>query len=471
MDKPSFKGKRITVFGLGLNDGGVGTVQFLAAEGAREIIVTDIKKREELESSIKKLATLKNVTFVLGQHRPEDFSRVDMVVKNPVVPWTNEYVKLAEKAGVPVEMDSSLFFASSRNPIIGVTGSKGKTSTSSMLAHLLKSAGVPVLPVGVSQTPVLGLLGKVHPNDTIVFELSSWRLSALGRRKRSPKIAVVTNIFPDHLNYYKTMAAYIRDKRYIYEFQKKSDAVILNADNDATRVMAEDAPGRVFLFSAKGDLRGRDGALFRDGTAYLVRDGEETSLFSSDDVKIPGEHNREDMLAAALAALVSGVPPAKIREGVRTFNGVPHRLELVAEKKGVTYWNDTAATIPEAAISALRVFDGKPIILLAGGSDKNLTFGAFADEILGRVKAAAFFQGTATEALKRELCKRIPDEEKGDCRFEEVTTMAKAVELASRGAAAGDIVLLSPGAASFGLFRNEFDRGNQFKEAVLALPD
>ena len=267
MDKPSFKGKRVTVFGLGLNDGGVGTVRYLAAEGAREIVVTDIKKREELESSVKKLSILKNITFVLGQHRPEDFSRVDMVVKNPVVPWTNEYVKLAEKAGVPVEMDSSLFFASVRNPIIGVTGSKGKTSTASMLAHLLRSAGTPVLPVGVSQTPVLGLLGTVRPNETIVFELSSWRLSALGRKKVSPKLAVVTNIFPDHLNYYKTMAAYVRDKKYIYEFQKKGDAVVLNADNDATRAMAEDAPGRVLFFSAKGDLRGRDGAFFRDGGA------------------------------------------------------------------------------------------------------------------------------------------------------------------------------------------------------------
>ena len=471
MDKPSFKGKRVTVFGLGLNDGGVGTVRYLAAEGAREIVVTDIKKREELESSVKKLSILKNITFVLGQHRPEDFSRVDMVVKNPVVPWTNEYVKLAEKAGVPVEMDSSLFFASVRNPIIGVTGSKGKTSTASMLAHLLRSAGTPVLPVGVSQTPVLGLLGTVRPNETIVFELSSWRLSALGRKKVSPKLAVVTNIFPDHLNYYKTMAAYVRDKKYIYEFQKKGDAVVLNADNDATRAMAEDAPGRVLFFSAKGDLRGRDGAFFRDGGAYLLMDGKETELFSFDDMKIPGEHTREDMLAAALAAVVSGVPAAKIRDGVRTFKGVPHRLELVAEKKGVTYWNDTAATIPEAAISALRAFAGKSIILLAGGSDKNLSFGAFAGEILERVKAAAFFEGSATEALKRELCKRIPDEEKGDCRFEEVTTMGKAVELASRGAKPGDVVLLSPGAASFGLFKNEFDRGNQFREAVLALPE
>jgi UDP-N-acetylmuramoylalanine--D-glutamate ligase len=471
MENPSLKGKRVTVFGLGLNDGGVGTVEFLAGQGVREIIVTDIKKREELAPSIKRLSSLKNITYILGQHRPEDFSRVDLVVKNPVIPWSNEYVRLAEKHGVPVEMDSSLFFAFSRNKVIGVTGSKGKTSVSSMLAHLLRTGGVPVVKVGVSQTPVLGLLGRLKPDETVVFELSSWRLSALGRKEMSPKLSIVTNIFPDHLNYYKTMSSYIRDKKYIYGFQKKGDTVILNADCDATRTMAEDAPGRVLFFSATGDLHAHDGAFFRNGIASLFFEGKESPIFSFEDVKIPGEHNRENMLAAALAAFISGVPKEKLKEGVRTFKGVPHRLELVAEKQGVTYWNDTAATIPEAAISGLQAFEGKPIILLAGGSDKNLRFDVFAKEVLERTKGIVFFEGAATEQLKHELCKIIPEEEKGDCRFEEVTTMAKAVELASRGASAGDVVLLSPGAASFGLFKNEFDRGNQFKEVVLALPE
>lgn len=471
MEKLSLKGKRVTVFGLGLNDGGVGTVRFLVGQGAREIIVTDIKKREELSASLEKLASFKNVTYVLGQHRPEDFSRTDLVVKNPVVPWTNEYVRLAEKSGVPVEMDSSLFFDFCRNPIIGVTGSKGKTSVSSMLAHLLRAGAVPVSAVGVSQSPVLGALEKLSPSDTVVFELSSWRLSALGRKKRSPKLSVVTNIFPDHLNYYKTMVGYIRDKKYIYEFQKKGDMVVLNADDETTRAFADDAPGRVLFFSAKGDLRGHDGALFRDGIAVLSFGGEEYPMFSFDDVKIPGEHNRVNMLAASLAAVAYGLPKEKIRKGVHAFAGVPHRLELVAEKRGISYWNDTAATIPEAAIGALRAFEGKNIILLAGGSDKNLSFGSFAREILARTKGVVFFEGAATEALKRELCGIIPETERGDCRFEEVASMAKAVEIASRGAQEGDIVLLSPGAASFGLFKNEFDRGNQFREAVAALSE
>lgn len=471
MEKLSLKGKRVTVFGLGLNGGGVGTARFLAGQGVREIIVTDIKKREELSASLGKLASFKHITYVLGQHRPEDFSRVDLVVKNPVVPWTNEYVRLAEKSGVPVEMDSSLFFDFCKNPIIGVTGSKGKTSVSSMLVHLLRAGAVPVSAVGVSQSPVLGALEKLSPSDTVVFELSSWRLSALGRRKRSPKLSVVTNIFPDHLNYYKTMAGYVRDKKHIYEFQKKNDTVVLNADDETTRSFADDAPGRVLFFSAKGDLHGHDGAFFRDGIAVFSFGGEEYPIFSFDDVKIPGEHNRVNMLAASLAAIAYGLPKEKVREGVHTFSGVPHRLELVAEKRGVSYWNDTAATIPEAAIGALRAFEGRNIILLVGGSDKNLRFDMFAKEILDRTKGVVFFEGAATEALKRELCKIISDEEKGNCRFEEVASMAKAVEIASRSAKEGDIVLLSPGAASFGLFKNEFDRGNQFREAASALPE
>jgi UDP-N-acetylmuramoylalanine--D-glutamate ligase len=233
--------------------------------------------------------------------------------------------------------------------------------------------------------------------------------------------------------------------------------------------MAESAPSQVLFFSMKGELPG-DGVFLRGDAAIYVSGGKEEQIFSLGDLHVPGEHNRENALAAALAAIVSGVPVGKIAAGIRTFKGVPHRLEFVAGKRGVTYWNDTAATIPEAAISALHAFDGKDIILLVGGSDKNLKFTELAKEIYARTKSIVFFHGAATENLKRELCKVIPEGEH-DCRFEEVTSMAKAVEFASRGAAPGDVVLLSPGAASFGLFKNEFDRGNQFREAVSALPE
>lgn len=468
MKRSDLKGKRVTVFGLGLNDGGVGTVEFLERSGVREIIVTDVKKREDLTPSLKRLSSYKNITYVLGAHRPEDFTRTDLVVKNPVIPWTNEYVRLAEKHGVPVEMDSSLFFELVKNPVIGITGTRGKTTTASLIVHIFETARKPVSRVGISRTPVLGAVDRIKPEDTVVFELSSWRLSALGRKKMSPSIAVVTNIYPDHLNYYKTMEAYIRDKEYIFSAQKKNGKVILNARNDITRSMAERVSGEVLFFSSDGPVE--NGIFYRDGSAVFVRDGKEEKLFKKSDVKMMGAHNLDNALAAALAARIAGIGPEAIRNGIRTFSGIPHRLELVAEKKGVSYYNDTAATSPDGAIAGLRAFDGKKVILIAGGANKNLDFSAFAGEILNRTKGAVFFRGDATESLLRKLCEIVPGE-KRSCDFETVDTMEKAVDIAARSAEPGDIVLLSPGAASFGLFRNEFDRGNSFKEAVKALPE
>lgn len=465
MKRSDLKGKRVTVFGLGINEGGVGTIEFLEQSGVREILVTDMKKREELLPSIKRLEKYRNITYVLGQHRPEDFSRTNLVIKNPAIPWTNEYIRTAERNGVPVEMDSSLFFSFCKNPIIGVTGTKGKTSTASMIAHILESAGKRVARVGISQTPVLGAFEKIRPEDTVVFELSSWRLSALGRIRRSPHIAVFTNLYPDHLNYYKTLSAYRKDKEYIFRFQKKGDTLVANVAIG----LSDGIPAEVekLLFSEDGGLS-ENGAFFRDGEAILSRDGQETSLFRADDLRIPGKHALGNALAAATAAFACGIDPAAIAAGFRTFRGVPHRLELVAEKKGVSYYNDTAATIPQAAISALHAFD-RPVILLAGGADKNLSFGSFAEEILAKTKGVVFFRGNATESILREIRKLVPGND--TMRFEVVDSMAKAVEVVSRSAEAGDIVLLSPGAASFGLFKNEFDRGEQFRRAVEALPE
>jgi len=461
MKKEDLKGKRVTVFGLGVNEGGVGTVEFLERAGVREIIVTDMKRREELLPSLARLSKYGNITYVLGQHRSEDFSRVDLVVKNPAIPWTNEHIRLAESKGIPVEMDSGIFFENCRNPIIGITGTKGKTTTSSMIVHILKESGRGVVPVGISRAPVLGALEKIRPKDVVVFELSSWRLSALGRLKRSPHVAVFTNFFPDHLNYYRSIAAYRRDKRYLYSFQKKGDIVIADAGLDFIR--EEDVPSEKVFFSASEDGPDRN-AFFRGDEAVIVRDGKEAVLFRKADLRVPGGHVFSDALAAASAAFVSGVPADRIAAALRTFRGVSHRLELVGEKTGVSFYNDSAATVPESAVSALRSFD-RPVIVIAGGSDKRLDFGPLAEEIVRKAKGAVFLEGTGTERLLREIRSRLPEEDKGR-RFETVSDMGKAVEFAFRSAEPGDIVLLSPGAASFGLFKNEFDRGERFHEAV-----
>jgi len=461
-----FKNKRVTVFGLGVNMGGVGTVQFLIEHGVREVIVTDMKKREELQSSLDKLSKYKNITYVFEQHRPEDFSHVDMVIKNPAIPWTNEYIKLAQKNNIPVEMDSSLFFAFCKAPIIGVTGTKGKTTTSTLIAHILASAGKKVVKVGIGQVGVLTSLAKITPDTLVVFELSSWRLSALSSIKKSPHIAVVTNIYPDHLNYYKTMDAYIKDKKNIFLFQKKNDTLVACFDNERVREMVQDAPGSIVWFSQQ-EKQDDDGVWIDNNRVWLRKAGEVYDLLSLSEQKLRGAHNENNILSAVAVAVSCGLSMKQIVTGIKSFSGVEHRLEYVREKNGVQYFNDTASTIPESALSALRSFS-EPLVLIGGGSDKNLEFDVFAKEIASRVKKAILFRGSATDKIITSLKKYLPDGEKKDL-FIVVESMQKAIEIASQSAEKGDVVLLSPGSASFGIFKNEFDRGEQFRKEVISL--
>lgn len=438
-------------------------MKFLAENDAREIIVTDIKSREELGASLEKLAKYKNIAYILGQHRTEDFTNVDMVIKNPVIPWTNEYVKLALKHKVPVEMDSSIFFSLCKAPIIGITGTKGKTTTASLSAHILEQAKKKVVRIGIGQMGVLGNFSKITPESIVVFELSSWRLSALGRIKKSPHLAVLTNIYPDHLNYYKTPEAYAADKKNIFLFQKQRDILVANFDDEAVRDMAQDAKGDVIWFSQKRKIDG-DGVWVKDEKVYVRKGGEEKEFMSLAQIPLKGEHNIANVLAAVTAMLAYGLTLKQVASGIESFPKIPHRLEYIGEKNGVRYYNDTAATIPEAAIAALHFFVD-PIILIAGGSDKKLQFDVFAKEILKHSKGLILFKGEATEKLLRALKDHLPTKRK-DRKFEVVESMAKAVELASMCAEVGDVILLSPGAASFGVFQNEFDRGEQFRKAV-----
>lgn len=460
--KDFFKNKRITVFGLGLNGGGVSTVKFLAKNGAKEIIVTDIKKKSELEKSIADLKGIKNITYVLGQHRPEDFTHVDMVISNPGIPWTNEYIQLARKRNIPVEMDASIFFQLCPCPIIGITGTKGKTTTSTLISEILRVAGHHVVPVGIGQVPVLNILESLKPKHVVVFELSSWRLSSLASIKKSPHIAIVTNIFPDHLNYYKTMEAYIRDKKYIFEYQKAKDFVVLNGDDNDVLQMSLGAKSQKLLFSKSGANKNASVILNENKEIILVEDESEKKILNLSEVRMRGEHNIGNILAAIVGALAYGVDIKTIHKAIIGFHGVEHRLEFVREKDGVRYYNDTAATVPEAAISALRSFDD-PIILIAGGNNKGLSFTDFSREIFDRAKAVVFFKGAATDMIISEMKKYAKDGEKS---VEVVDSMETAVRVASQKAIVGDIVLLSPGATSFGLFQNEFDRGEQFRKNV-----
>ncbi len=462
MNAKWFKGKRVTVFGIGLLGGGVGTIRFLVENGAR-VIATDIKSKKQLSHSLEQLRDLKNVEYVLGQHRQEDFTKVDMVIKTPQAPWTNKHIKLALKHNIPVEVDSSLFFKLCKNPIIGITGTKGKTTTSHLIYHILKKSGKNPIKIGIGQMPVLDRLKILKKNSIVVFELSSWRLSGLTNAKLSPHIGVFTNFFPDHMNYYRTMDEYLADKKNIFMYQKPKDWFICNQDDKIVKELCDEAKGNVITIANEHVSNGR--SIFCENGEIFINNGIdiECAMFTNDS-PLRGKHNINNVMCAIGAAFAYGVPNQKIIAAVKSFRGVAHRLEFVVEKKKVKYFNDTAATNPQSACAALDAFE-EPIILIAGGADKNLSYEEFAHAIAYKVKGVVFLRGTATDKIIRLIKKELGKEDE-KISFEVVDSMDKAVELASMGAKRGDVVLLSPGAASFGLFANEFDRGNQFKHVV-----
>jgi UDP-N-acetylmuramoylalanine--D-glutamate ligase len=461
MKKSDFKEKKITVMGIGLHGGGVAAVRFFTAAGAK-VIATDMKTEKELEPSLEKIKDLKNITLILGQHRMEDFTQVDLVVKGPAVPWNSKHIQAALKKKIPVEMDSSIFFKLSKLPIVGVTGTKGKTTTASLIAEILKTAGKKVFTAGIGQKPVLSTLDEIgeEKNGVVVFELSSWRLSALGRAGLSPHIAVMTNIHQDHLNYYGTMEKYIADKEFIFSSQKAEDYTILNYDDESIlKIIGKIKSKKIFFSALKSSL---DSSIFIEkGKINYKKNGEISEICDLSDIGLRGGHNLYNVLAAVGATVAFGIAPEKICEAIKNFKGVPHRLEFVREIDKVKYINDTTATVPDAAIAGINSFS-KTIILIAGGADKNMDFKEFAKNISEKVKKVILLKGEATEKIKSEL-KKINAEKMIDSEFD---SMEKAVIRAKNISGPADVVLLSPGAASFGLFLNEFDRGEKFREAV-----
>ena len=457
-----FAGKKVTVFGLGLHGGGADTVKFFAEQKAR-VIVTDLKSRQDLAASLEDLRKLKNVEFVLGAHRREDFTNVDLVIKTPAVPWNNKHILLAEKAGVPVLTDSALFFSLCENPIIGVTGSKGKTTVASLIGHILRRGGREVVEVGIGQTPVLGRLKLLGKKSLVVFELSSWRLSGVGRLKISPSLAVATNLLADHGDYYRSRADYEKDKRNIVAFQKKDDWKILNFDDEIISAWESVGRGKTFFYSLSS-APPAPSIYSRAGKIYFADSRRVTEVMDESDLPLSGRHNLANCLAALAAGILSGLEPTDLAEYLSDFSPLPHRAEEVAVRGGVRYINDTAATIPEAAAATLRCFGKKSVILIAGGSDKNLDFAEMAAAAAERARAVILLPGEASEKLSRALSREADTPE-----ISSVADMAEAVASAAAAARPGETVLLSPGAASFGLFLNEFDRGEKFRAAVKEL--
>ncbi len=433
-----YRGIRVLVMGLGLHGGGLGVARFFCEQGAL-VTVTDLREEAELESSLAALAEL-NIELVLGGHRESDFRDADLIIRNPAVPADSPYLQIARQHGTPVDMEMGIFFGEyDRDRIIGVTGTRGKSTTATFIHHLLSEHGVDAVLAGNIRRSAVAMLSLLGPEDTVVLELSSWQLESLEQHGVSPAVAVVTNVLPDHLNRYPDMKSYAAAKTPIIRYQGSGDLAVLNRNNSRTASFADITAAEVAWFSEDELVPGWEHA------------------------RIVGDHNRANLAAAIAATARFGIPEATIARAVESFPGIPYRLQPVGEYEGVTYVNDTCATTPDATLAALNTVQG-PVVLIAGGSDKLLDFdtlGGRIHEMGSQMRSVLLLPGAGTEKLRRVLPGGIS---------REASSMEEAVRLAADAARAGDVVLLSPACASFGLFQNEFDRGDQFNQRVEALP-
>ena len=460
------RNKKILLLGLGLHGGGVATAKWLLKKGA-ELVISDLREEKVLQTSLLALNKYKNVRYVLGEHREEDIKWADMVVKNPGVPRESKYIKLAKKLKKPVMDETSLFFSFNKSPVIAVTGTRGKSTTSALIATILKMENKKTTLAGnIATTPMLSIVDKTSPKNPVVLELSSWHLEGLSYIKKTPRprgaqaqIAVITNLFPDHLNRYKSLKDYYNSKKEIFKYQSKDDILILNNDDPNLVKWASLAPGQVFWFGAKEHKK--EGVFVKDKKIMTRFDNNLFELFSLDNLKIQGNHNISNFLAAILTAMLYGVRAGNILKALKEPIKLNGRQELVAEIKGVKYINDTTSTTPVAGIVALQRFgaEGKRLFLIAGGADKKLNYKQWANAAKKNCYKIFLLKGEASKkqnkALRGFKNKKI--------NFEELSEIVKIIK---KEAKKGDIVLFSPAAASFNLWKHEFDRGDDFKKAI-----
>lgn len=436
-----FGGKKITVMGLGLLGRGVGDAKFLAECGA-DLIVTDLKTEAELAPSLKKLAAYKNIRYVLGEHRLEDFRNRDFILKAAGVPFDSPYIAEAEQRGIPVKMSASWCAELSGVRTIGVTGTRGKTTVTRMLEAILKAATIPHrLGGNIRGVATLPLVTTLRPRDTLLMELDSWQLQGFGDAGLSPHIAVFTTFLRDHQNYYHNdLNRYFVDKANIFHFQGSDDVLV------TTPALRREIQARGFTPQSKIVLAPR-------------------TLPAGWRLRVPGEHNRQNAALALATARSLGIKDTVTRRALAGFAGVSGRLELVRTVRGVAYYNDTTATTPDALYAALDALTSKrgKIILIAGGTDAELDLSQFWTRVSRAVKYLVLFNGTATHKLLEQVSQKKRDS------IPVVHSMIEALRNATARARRGDVVLLSPGAKSFGIFKNEYDRGDQFMKCLRRL--
>ena len=450
---------KVTVMGLGLNGGGFASALFFAKHGAN-VTVTDLRSKEILAPTIEKLSGF-DIRYVLGEHKVEDFENADLVIKNPAVDPRSPFLKVAKE----IETDISIFLSLCKNPLIAVTGSKGKSTTVSAIYHVIKEVYPNAKLGGNITTSPLSFIDDLNENDPVVLELSSWQLSDIKDKNIfKPKIAVITNIIPDHLNRYSSMEEYVADKKIIYQNQDKNDFTLCYYDDKWGNIFASETKALPFFFSANkisemeaAELNMHGAWLEENGCGFIKYNGNKETILS-DRIKLSGKHNKLNLLAAGAALYLFGIKSETISKKLSEFTGIAHRMEFLRKINNVDFYNDTTATIPEAVIAAAESFSS-PVRLISGGTDKNLDFSVF-DKLKNKTENIYLLAGTATD-------KMIPFLNKYGILWRgPFNSLEEATEAAFKESKNGDVIIMSPGCTSFGMFKNEFDRGDKFKIIV-----
>lgn len=448
------RGKRILVMGLGRFGGGVDAVRYLSAR-ARTVVVSDVAGPDGLKESVEQIADLTNVELHLGGHRQQDIYDADLIVVNPAVPQENPFLQMALDANRPITTSVNIFFVHCPARIIGITGSNGKSTTAALTAFLLEKAAPADrsfdrvwLSGNIGNSPLLELLDQIGPKDLVVLELSSFQIPYLQMVRKGPKVAVLTNLTPNHLDRHKTFEAYCQAKEYLFSLQP------LDPEDPAISIFCQDDQVGMEWFRRYSQQPGRRCLRF---SADLLPD----SLIKA--MPLPGRINLANLAAAMTIVRQFGVDEDLAAGVLPGFRGLPHRLELVATINGVRYYNDSIATTPESAIAALEAFQ-QPKVIIAGGSDKGLSYEAFGKAVANRAKAAILIGATAGRIAQAIMA--CPENR---ARVIMAETFQQAVKLASQAAEPGDVVLLSPASASFDMFKNFEHRGKEFVRLVTEL--
>lgn len=445
-------GKRVILIGLART--GISTIKKLYSQGAK-ITVNDSKSQEQLKDVLSELESM-DLEYMIGK-KPSGDEDVDFVVVSPGVPLDLPFIKRFMEKKKEVISEIELSFRLARRNYVGITGTNGKTTTTTLVGEIFKSSNLDTFVVGNIGVPVISVLDESSEESVFVTELSSFQLESVNEFK--PHVASILNITEDHLNRHKTMERYMEAKTNIFKRQDSNDYLVLNYDCKLTREFSKLSSAKVLFFSRKEEVR--DGAFVRDGKIVFRLDGAETEVIDTDDIRIPGGHNLENALAATCMSMAWGLSKDVVKDVLSSFEGVEHRLEFVRSVEGVDYINDSKGTNPDSSIKAVLSYD-KPIVLIAGGMDKKSDFTEFVSYFEGRVKDVVVL-GETTEIIIDTL------EKAGYSSYHRVSNMKEAVMKAKELSKRGDVVLLSPACASWDMYESYEIRGEDFKNNVNSL--